>query len=475
MGDCLYASPRGTTNCSTVIYQVGKTGQTPDCPPDTITAPNWCPFVVTNWWVVSSPGFSGSGAGAWVCIAPTNCGSGTVTLYATYRNVDPCTGARIGGGTISVTNNFTVVNVQIAEAWKAVRVNGTTSFTLTNTCGAVTWSVSPQQPGGPYANGSTIVAGTNCGSWTVTATSTLDTNCTASSTLYVVNLTAITDASGNPISSAYSNNVVIVGQPINLLAQTCGGTFSNFLWGVDPSTFSDYSPNSQTGMVVTYFPLTNSSVSFYWKDAGSKQVSVSAVCSNITFSTNVTMSVLRPTAHITATTGTVGVNTWDNLELSFGTPSKVGITNPFTLSMPSGYYNYGNTNYATEWIQVIASTLHRQQTNDGSWYRKQASGVLDTEYPYPLDWDAPGIDLLPTVLTVSASDSFDTTLMFQPNGGQWVPLRHVTWNWTGIATNGVPGWGLQTGTNAVNPPDADTTTHPSWVGNWTNYSYRKEQ
>jgi hypothetical protein len=294
--------------------------------------------------------------------------------------------------------------------------------------------------------------------------------------LYVVNLVGITDAAGSPISSAYSNNVVIVGQPINLLAQTCGGTFSNFLWGVDPSTFSDYIANNQTGMVVTYFPLTSSNVSFYWKDAGSKQVSVSTVCSNITFSTNVTMSVLRPTAHITATTGTVGVNSsFGDLELVFGTRTRYGITNPFTLSMPSGYYNYGNTDYSTEWIQVMTSTLDRIQANDGSWYWRQASGVLDTEYPDPDDYDSPGITLIPTYLTVFASDNVDTTLMFQPGGGKWVALRHVTWSWSGTATNGVPNWGLQSGSNTVNPPDADTTTHPTWIGNFTNYTYQKEQ
>jgi hypothetical protein len=451
---------------------------TTDCPPSAYFT-NWSEtFWTTNWWVVSSPGYSASGQGTGVSFWPTNCGWGTITFYGTWSNVNPCTSTLIGGGgTTSNSINFYVGNVQIVEPWKIVAANGTTGFTLTNTCGPVTWSVSPQQPGGPYANAEgTIVAGTNCGSWTVTATSTVNTNCTASATLYVVNLIAIADAGGHPICSAYSNNVVIVGQLIDLTAQTCGGTFSNYLWGADPSTFSDYSPNSQTGMVVTYFPLTNSSVRFYWKDAGSKQVSVSAVCSNITFSTNVTMSVLRPTAQITATTGTVGVNSsWGYLALAFGTPTNLGITNLFTLSMPSGYYNYANTDYSNEWIQVITSTLHRYQTNDGSWYRKQASGVLDTEYPYPQDWDAPFIGLIPTLLTVSASDNFDTTLMFQPSGGKWVALRHVTWSWSGIATNGVPSWGLNAGSNTVNPPDQDTTTHLTWTDNWTNYSYQKEQ
>jgi len=478
LGSSISAAPLGYRTYTTQITRGHWEVHTADCLPDSWFTNLSQTFWTTNWWVVSSPGYSASGPynGGWISFQPTNCGSGTITFYGTFKDVAPCTTQpTYGGGTISISTNFYVANVQIVEPSKIVPANGTTAFTLTNTCGPVTWSVSPQQPGGPYANADgTIVAGTNCGSWTVTATSTVNTNCAASATLYVVNLTAITDGA-NPISSAYSNNVVIVGQAINLTAQTCGGTFSNFLWGVDPSTFSDYSPNDQTGMVVTYFPLTNSTVSFYWKDSGSKQVTVSTVCSNIPFSTSVTMSVLRPTAQITARTGNVGVNSlFGDLELVFGTPTTRGITNPFTLSMPSGYYNSGNTGYFTEWIQVFTSSVRRYQTNDGSWYRMQASGVLDTEYPDPYDFDDPDEPLIPGLLTVSASDSFDTTLMFRPIWGKWVPLRHVTWSWSGVATNGVRGWGLQTGGNTVNPPDQDTTTYPTWIGNWKDYLFQKE-
>ena len=45
--------------------------------------------------------------------------------------------------------------------------------------------------GGPYASGSTIYAGTNCGTYTVTARSTVNTNCTGSTTLYVVEFDSI--------------------------------------------------------------------------------------------------------------------------------------------------------------------------------------------------------------------------------------------------------------------------------------------
>jgi hypothetical protein len=104
----------------------------------------------------------------------TNAGNYTVLVTNAY------------GSVTSVIATLTVANVDIAETNRTVYVGGTTSFTLTNTCGDVTWQVSPAEPGGPYVNGSSIVAGTNCGIWTVIARSVANTNCTDSATLTVV-------------------------------------------------------------------------------------------------------------------------------------------------------------------------------------------------------------------------------------------------------------------------------------------------
>ena len=106
----------------------------------------------------------------------------------------------------------------------------------------------------------------------------------------------IVDSSGNAVSGANGNNVAIVGQHINLTAQTGGSccVFSNFQWGVPGYAIASFNPF--TGVLVTDFPLTNSSVSFYWVDGGTKTVSCSAVCGGIACTTNVTISVTRPTA-----------------------------------------------------------------------------------------------------------------------------------------------------------------------------------
>jgi hypothetical protein len=223
LGDWFCAAPITDTRCSTVITRWPWAAPSTNCPTSYFTNV-YCPEFITNWWVVSSPGFSGSGEdyGWGVCFQPTNCGWGTITFYGTWINADPCTGQPIRGGTTSKSLNFYVGNVQIFEPWKAVCTNGSTSFTLTNTCGTVTWEVSPIVPGGPYANGSTIYAGTNCGTYAVTARSTVNTNCTGSTTLYVVELDSIavdtTYVSSNNWAAVKTNSAT---EYVTLTANLC--------------------------------------------------------------------------------------------------------------------------------------------------------------------------------------------------------------------------------------------------------------
>ena len=195
-----------------IVYRFECALATTNCPPSTNVAQcpegnwhedDWCnPRWITNWWVLSYPGYSGSGSGMAVRFTPTNCGSGSVTFYGKWGHRNFCIGQKtiggdwhqewIDGGLVSISTNFTVVNVDIVETETNVCACGVASFTLTNTCGEVTWEVSPSEPGGPYVNGSTVIAGTNCGSWTVIARSTVNTNCFDSATLKVFAVTDLT-------------------------------------------------------------------------------------------------------------------------------------------------------------------------------------------------------------------------------------------------------------------------------------------
>jgi hypothetical protein len=278
-------------------------------------------------------------------------------------------------------------------------------------------------------------------------------------------------------------NSVIVGQQMNLqcrLSMTnsfmTNFPLANFKWTIPGYAISNYVADGQSGVVYTNFSITSSNVNFYWVDGGIKQVQISATVNGQTITGQAAFNVLRPTATVTTTTATVAVTTaWGDLEIAYGTPAQFGITFTNSITMPNGF---SGTN---EWVQEITSTLRRAQTNDGSgaWYRLQASGVLDTHYPYPpissdSTRDAPGQGLNSQWQNISISDNFNMWLMFKPTGGQWVPLKVVTWNWGGTASQTGGVWTLNSSNNIVNPVGVDSLTYPSWTNSIVNFNYQKE-
>lgn len=147
LGSEIWAWPEADQRCSEVVTISKWAPESTNCPPVLYTN-SACPEFITNWWVVTHPGYSGSGSGTWVYFVPTNCGSGTITFFGIWRERNPCTGEFVAGGTISITQPFTVVNVDIFEAEKTVCVCDSTAFTLTNTCWEVSWEVWPEEAGG---------------------------------------------------------------------------------------------------------------------------------------------------------------------------------------------------------------------------------------------------------------------------------------------------------------------------------------
>ena len=295
----------------------------------------------------------------------------------------------------------------------------------------------------------------------------------------------ITDGSGNLISSANSNDTVIVGEQVGLTAQTCGGTFSNYQWTVDGTTESGffvspgptnpgyYGDGWTNGYPVALTDTTNSGVSFFWVDEGTKSVVCSAICGGITANASASLNVLKPTSAVFSKTANVALGNNINNSyygLCFGTNGgPPGIVFSKDLVMPSGYYNNGNTNYNIEWIQLLTTWNVSQTTVDGITHNRNTSGVvLDTTYPYdvsnPTD-DSPSVGT-DGALAVSDNQISEMWLMFRPEGGQWVPLRIVEWNWLGSATNSASGWVLTDSSHSNNPPDSDAgTTYPIWTDN----------
>jgi len=195
--------------------------------------------------------------------------------------------------------------------------------------------------------------------------------------------------------------------------------------------------------------LSSDNVSFYWVDGGdSRQVQFSVTVNSVSNSATATFNVKRPTATVTATTGTVAIdsNFPPGFALHFGNPlGTPGVTFTPSVTIPSGFTG------STEWIQMVNSN-RTFQPNVGSQVVLTANG-LDTTYPYSFDnstSDSPGTAFSACdVTSATTNDSFTMWLMFKPDVSSgstaiWVLLRAVSWSWTGDAsrTAGTCSWTL---------------------------------
>jgi hypothetical protein len=276
----------------------------------------------------------------------------------------------------------------------------------------------------------------------------------------------------NGSNVAFKNNItVIVGQQINLTYCLSNGepAMSNFTWTVNGYAISNY--DLANGILYTRFPLSNSTVSFYWVDGGPQKVSCSAWCGGTQCSADVDFTVTRPNAQIMPCTSSVNIN---GSKLIFANGPTNGITFSNTISgVPT------NIAFTTVWAQVVTSSRRTRTDTNGAVHVLTHTNLTSTNVkppyldaaPYPVYVgtncvDSPGMTLMgiPFVGT-SVTDHFEMWMMFQPSGGICVPLRAVNWYWSGSATNIAGTWTLQAGaTNSVNLNDFPTTAFPAWNG-----------
>lgn len=74
----------------------------------------------------------------------------------------------------------------------------------------------------------------------------------------------------------------------------------------------------------------------------------------------------------------------------------------------------------------------------------------------------------PGYTQLSASDAFTTYVMYQPNGGVWVPLKKFSWSWSETLTWQPSQWNLtasypKTAGQAPTPTPAVTPDPPQWT------------
>jgi hypothetical protein len=287
---------------------------------------------------------------------------------------------------------------------------------------------------------------------------------------------------GNQDLTAQTNNV-IVGQPMNLHCQLSdtNQTITGLQWTVPGYAISNYvvAADSSSAVVVTNFPLNRTNAVFYWVDGGKKQVQCSAMVNGKKVTAQTTFNLLRPTATVTATTSSVGIyDVFSPFWLRFFDESSFteGITFSSTMTIPSGF---SGTN---EWVQIVNPYRSYRDTN-GVWWVLSDNGsgpYLDTSYPYTnaianIATDSPGSPLSSRNNEVTAADSFKMWFMFKPTGGQWVPLRIVTWNWSGVASLSGTNWTLSSRNWSTNPPSVDAgTTFPQWNNNVKNLLFHSQ-
>ena len=198
--------------------------------------------------------------------------------------------------------------------------------------------------------------------------------------------------------------------------------FSNFQWSVPGYAISNYTdgiggsydPNNPTTNITTpeslatYFPTTNSSVSFYWVDGGAKSVSCSAVCSGITCSTNVTISVTRPTLSLFSQ----GKQVW--YDYSYPPTYLIGIAlgdknNGYVNDMNYSVLITSPTGGRAETVQIVNS-FAVNGTDQTTWFQ------ADTVVPY--QQNAP--------LFIQRNGATNTTLSFDDGPQAGVYLGSVS-------------------------------------------------
>ncbi len=286
---------------------------------------------------------------------------------------------------------------------------------------------------------------------------------------------------GTDITSTLSNTV-IVGQQVSLQAVLDPSlpATSNFAWSVDGWAISNYvfGTGFTTAQVLPLTQTNSTTISFYWVSGGQQNVSCTVVLPNGMRATGKAgFSVNRPNSKILPAAGSVACNT--NFMVN-GQP----VTGPYLhygdgLDNPGMYFHYTldpTIQGSNQWVQ-IADPLRRLQQNSGQWRRWTGAGLDSGLYPYPwprdrgydpADSPAQGDEsqnpLSAAYTNATVQDSFQMWLMFMPTNvvnSVWVPLRTVSWGWSGTATRSGSNWtGSGSGNTTV---ESVSTNYPEWT------------
>jgi hypothetical protein len=306
-------------------------------------------------------------------------------------------------------------------------------------------------------------------------------------------------------------NTVIVGQQMNLKCQLSiinsfmtNLVITNFQWTVPGYTLTNWYISggpiynfvvfSTNGYALPLAATNNQSVQFFWTDGATNTASASnlvvtclATVGGVPVKGQATFNIVKPVVAVSAQTSALvlGTDKLKSYALCFGTNGgPPGILFTPTWTMPPGTnYNYGNTTSpGFEWLQIVTNLQNNYYFAVGGppiITEFANESVLDGPDPYgydrnyvwPINSDSPTAPVITGVYSgVSYSMGATMWLFFKPLNGQWVPIRTVTWGFSGSATNLGSGWFLTSSSWSTNPPDLNAgSSYPAWINNLSSW------
>ena len=282
-------------------------------------------------------------------------------------------------------------------------------------------------------------------------------------------------------------NKVVVGQGISLdwgLDPDYAPRYditSKLTWSIPGYAVAGYTADSTHGVLDTNINLTDKmqSTAFYWVDGGIKEVQLTVVIGGQTLTAKTTFEVIRPTAEwIAEANATVSAD--DNysffpaLHFGYRSSTNKGMLFKFQNLDLKGYQG----NWVFYWAQLAGSYVRGNflLTNNVG-YAQWRSG-LDKIFPAGAFSAAPSTDQDDPAQSLSGTsklqrqDSFTNYLMFKPfvSGSSIpVPIKRLTWSWSGTATNAT-SWLLLSSPSdfSISLNNSDTLEFPTWTNNVTN-------